>query len=602
MTIFYNSAIFATVRTASDVFCDASIGKLCVVAKTKKHKSGTVLRPKMIETFKLKFGKSSEATAESIAASPVNVFVGPNNSGKSKLLSEMAEFCRIGITDNKAVILDNLTFAAFDEAAIKVALERIRRPDEPGRETPPGHIFVGRGRVGNPLPVASYRQYMKAPNDHVSTYCQWFQVHDTLSLSGVNRINLVSDQAGGDLQRPPETSFQILFRDEAKYHEVRRIVFEAFGNYLLIDPTDLGKLKIRLADEPPRDVMEERGLVPQGVAYHAKARYIGDASDGVKAFTGIVIATIAGNPSVILIDEPEAFLHPSVAFKLGHEVSRGALTQGKKVFAATHSASFLMGCIQSGARVNIVRLTYRSGTASARVLDGESLVRLMRHPLLRSTGVLNALFYEFVVVTESDADRAFYQEINERLLEFKPEWAIGNALFINAQNKQTIPTILRPLRQLGIPAVGIVDIDALKEGGAVWANLLDVAGIPTISRDGLASMRHSVKAALDKSGKNMKRDGGINILESDDRRAAHMLLDQLSEHGIFIVPGGELESWLKHLEVSGHGPNWLTSIFEKLGADPTSENYVRPCESDVWAFLSKVRGWLVDASRKGIPD
>lgn len=556
----------------------------------------------MIESIKLKFGKSTQVAAESIAVSPVNIFVGPNNSGKSKLLSEIAEFCRIGIKDKYSLILENISFSSFDESSIEEALERIRRPNEPGQEATPEHILVGRGNSGNSLPVASLKRYMKAPNDDIREYCQWFQAHDTLSLSGVNRINLVSDQPGGDLQRPPQSSFQVLFRDDAKYHEVRRIVLDAFGSYLIIDPTHLGKLKIRLADEPPDNVMEERSLVPRGIAYHAKARYIGDASDGVKAFTGIMIAMIAGNPGVILIDEPEAFLHPSVAHKLGQEMSRGALTQGKVVFAATHSASFLMGCIQSGAPINIVRLTYRGGTASARVLDGESLAKIMRHPLLRSTGVLNSLFYEFVVVTESDADRAFYQEINERLLQFKPEWAIGNALFINAQNKQTIPTILRPLRQLGIPAVGILDVDALKEGGAVWANLLDAAGIPKLSRDGLASMRYSVRAALEKSGKNMKRDGGIDILAGDDHRAAQDLLDQLREYGIFIVPGGELESWLKHLDVSGHGPNWLMSIFEQLGADPTQENYVRPSKSDVWEFLSKIREWLLDATRKGIPD
>src|SRR5260370_23066181 len=83
----------------------------------------------------------------------------------------------------------------------------------------------------------------------------------------------------------------------------------------------------------------------------------------------------------------------------------------------------------------------------------------MRNPLLRSTGVLGGLFYESVIVTESDADRAFYQEINERLLRFQPERGLNNALFLNAQNKQTVPTILAPLRQLGIPAAGIVDVD-----------------------------------------------------------------------------------------------------------------------------------------------
>src|SRR5207248_10030214 len=114
-----------------------------------------------------------------------------------------------------------------------------------------------------------------------------------------------------------------------------------------------------------------------------------------------------------------------------------------------------------GAPVNIIRLTYRGGVATARVLRNDDLLKLMRNPLLRSTGVLNGLFYEFVVVTESDSDRAFYQEINERLLRFNPELGIPNCLFLNAQNKQTVRSIIRPLRELGIPAAGIVDIDVL---------------------------------------------------------------------------------------------------------------------------------------------
>jgi hypothetical protein len=97
-----------------------------------------------------------------------------------------------------------------------------------------------------------------------------------------------------------------------------------------------------------------------------------------------------------------------------------------------------------------------------------------------------------VVVTESDADRAYYEEINERLLRLKPDWGIPNCLFINAQNKQTIQTIVKPLRELGIPAAGIVDIDVIKDGGSVWTGLLASAFVPTLSHQGLANTRAAV--------------------------------------------------------------------------------------------------------------
>ena len=166
----------------------------------------------------------------------------------------------------------------------------------------------------------------------------------------------------------------------------------------------------------------------------------------------------------------------------------------------------------------------------------------MRHPLLRSTGVLSGLFSRIRHCHRiGSPDRAFYQEVNERLLQFRPEWGVSNCLFLNAQNKQTVQTILRPLRNFGIPAVGIVDVDILKNGGADWTNLLASANVPSISHGPLAAMRSAVRVAMEATGRDMKRDGGVEILHEPDREAAENLLAQLSEYGIFVVPGGELE-------------------------------------------------------------
>lgn len=376
---------------------------------------------------------------------------------------------------------------------------------------------------------------------------------------------------------------------------------EAFGTYFVIDPTLLGQLRIRLSDRAPVDEIEEKGLHQKAMEFHAAASQIENSSDGVKAFVGIVMELYAGDPKVLLVDEPEAFLHPALASKLGYEISRAALQSDKRIFVSTHSPTFVMGCIQSGAPVNIVRLTYRSGSATARLLPSNEILEMMRNPLLRSTNILNGMFYEFVVVTESDADRAFYQEANERLLRFKPEWGIPNCLFLNAQNKQTIHTILRPLRKLGIPAAGIVDVDVLKEGGTNWANQLDGINAPQIARGALATMRSAVKIAMDATGKDMKRDGGIKILDGQDQEACKNLFNQLTEYGLFVVEGGELECWLKELGATGHGPPWLINIFEKMGEDPDTSDYVKPTDSDVWKFLSEIRAWLTNPIRLGIP-
>jgi ABC-type cobalamin/Fe3+-siderophores transport system ATPase subunit len=558
-------------------------------------------RAKVITAFQLKFGRALGVLATPIVTTPVTVFVGPNNSGKSKVLREIEQYCRNGEKDASAVILDNLTFSGLAADEASQAIEHIKQPPNPGDSVHVDHIFVGSRYGRQQVPLSSLTQYIQNPSANLSAFCQWFFKHSTLILDGRNRINLVSEQSAGDLQQPPQSSLQVLFRDDAKRREVRRIVLEAFGSHFVIDPTSLGQLRIRLSLQPPVSDMQERGIHAAAVQFHSNAQLIEQASDGVKAFTGIITEVMAGDPRALLIDEPEAFLHPSLASKLGYEVSRAALSSDKRVFASTHSPTFVMGCIQSGAPVNIIRLTYREGVATARVLPSNEILELMRNPLLRSTGVLSGLFYEFVVVTESDADRAFYQEVNERLLRFKPEWGIPNCLFINAQNKQTIQTIIRPLRQLGIPAAGIVDIDVLKEGGTNWNNLLSSANVPAIAHGSLATMRSAVKQAMDNTGQDMKRGGGVAILQQAEQEAALNLLEQLAEYGIFVVPGGELESWLNQLGASSHGSSWLISVFEKMGEDPEALDYLRPSSGDVWSFIQSLKTWLIDSSRKGIP-
>jgi len=555
----------------------------------------------MIRNFQLKFGRIPGSVGTLIAATPVTIFVGPNNSGKSRILQEIERYCRSGQKDSNSLLLANLEFSGLDSTQTAQSIERLRQPPNLGEALNADHVFVGSRHGRNQVPLADLTQFIQNPEGNLAAFCQWFLTHYTLLLDGRSRINLVNAKPAGDLQGSPENSFQLLFRDDAKRYEVRRIVFEAIGRYFILDPTLLGQLRIRLADRPPQDNMEERGIHAAAVSFHANAQIIDETSDGVKAYTGIITEVMAGDPRVILIDEPEAFLHPSLAAKLGQEVARAALSADKRVFASTHSPQFLMGCIQSGAPINIVRLTYRSGIATARNLPSSKVLELMRHPLLRSTGVLSGLFYEFVVVTESDTDRAFYQEVNERLLQFKPDLGIPNCLFINAQNKQTVHTLIRPLRKLGIPSVGIVDVDILKEGGTNWTNLLSSADVPALSHSSLATMRAAIKAAMDATGKNMKRDGGLQILQAQDRQSGEDLFSQLSEYGIFVVPGGELESWMKELGVEGHGPTWLINIFERMGEDPANPAYIRPGVDNVWNFLGQLRGWLLNPNRKGIP-
>ncbi|MGF7232049.1 ATP-dependent nuclease [Arachidicoccus sp.] len=527
----------------------------------------------MIDKLKLKFGSSQGQPNLEVNMTPITVFVGPNNSGKSRILIEIENHSRKIHGQPTDLILDNLTFSALTKDNIESELAKIEQTPKLGENVMPGHVLIGKLNPQNnqtarvQVNKAGLIDEAQHPNTRQGYYAQFLNLY-TLRLDGTNRLNLLNEQEAGDLQTTPKNHLAHLFIDNALRAQVRRIVFESFGKYYVIDPTNIGKLRVRLSDREPSNEREEKGWETEAINFHKAALQITMASDGVKAFSGIITTLLAGDPKITLIDEPEAFLHPALSNKLGKEIGNSLTKSNKRVVVSTHSSSFLMGCIQSGAPLNIIRLTYKNGLPTARILPKEKIQLLMRHPLLRSTGVLNGLFFESVIVTEADSDRAFYQEINERLLSRKDPRGIPNCLFINAQNKQTVWDIVKPLRELGIPTVGIVDIDVIKEGGQVFTKLLDGSFTPTLSHEGLHNQRTKILAAFNATRQNWKIAGGIDLLQQSDNEACSNFFNQLQEYGVFVIRKGELESWLRNLAAVGHGSNWLIDIFTKMGDNP----------------------------------
>ena len=146
----------------------------------------------------------------------------------------------------------------------------------------------------------------------------------------------------------------------------------------------------------------------------------------------------------------------------------------------------------------------------------------------------------------------------------------------------------------------IVDLDVLKEGGKVWKKFLKGGFFPELEHNSLADLRSKVHQRLENKSA-YGNGGGIDKLNDSDREAAENLCSKLAEYGLFLVKEGELECWLPELRVTGYKPHWLIEVFRKMGEDPNDENYLQPNNSGVWLFIAKVRSWLVNSDRKGIP-
>ena len=245
----------------------------------------------------------------------------------------------------------------------------------------------------------------------------------------------------------------------------------------------------------------------------------------------------------------------------------------------------------------------------------------MRDPLLRSTGILSALFHEGAVVCEGDSDRAFYQEINYRLLTAQseqtqddseneesegreePEGA-DNTIFLAAQNKSTIQKIVWPMRAMGIPSVAIVDIDVFKES-STFKTLLQAAFVPQASINVWGAHRGELHRKLETKNREYQK-GGLDLLEPADRESAETLLDNLAAYGIFVVPVGDLERWfgcwLAELDERPRKSDYVPRVFELMGSDPTDSSYLKPQDGDVWDFMRKVSAWIADPNRRGMPE
>jgi len=536
----------------------------------------------------------------------VLVFVGPNNSGKSLSLHEIENWC-FG-QDRICKIIDSLQVDfPTDPKVAENLLRQFQTTPPQGHGETPGTFWIGQHTFREDQQVRHLQISIESlkdatTNTNLNTLRQWLSASYTVRLDGRTRFLLADPKPTGDLQLHPQNHLWALFKDAAARERVRKLTAEAFGLYFVIDPTAMRTFRIGMSSRAPKTESEEQSLDDTARNFHAQAQPIANLSDGVQAFVGLVSAILSLPHKIVLVDEPDAFLHPPLARRLAGNLAEVARDRDASLVVATHSSEFVIGCLEAVEQTSVVRLTYEGGIATARALSSQELSTMIRDPLLRSTEVLRALFHRAAVVTEADSDRAFYDEMNRRLLSGNR--GVKDAIFLNAQNKQTVHRLVAPLRRIGIPAAAIVDLDILSEGGTVWQSLLNACQINVgklaafeAEREYLHNIFSTIPIGSDQ--KPAIKGQGLKALKQSDHDRAIALLNELSCYGLFVVPLGEVESWLSHLSAKGHGSEWLVDLFSRIGHSESEPNYLKPGQNDVWQFLDKIANWVNNPSRQG---
>lgn len=533
----------------------------------------------MIENLTFLSGPTKGAAPLTLNTPTVTVFVGPNNSGKSLALTEVRHALQEP-RDYIRKIVDFASIRSLDRDAIKTLVDaRVQNRD------------VRRATLRWPYDQSSNypREYEMADDGHLVLKPHLQSLHFlalmyVIELDGKTRLQLSEQQgyAGYGTARPLfPARWPLLFENANARRRVANAVREAFDKHLVLDViTAFGSIVPRLSDEAPPEDVHQR-MDPTVKEFYEQAAGVTAFSDGVKAYIGVLAALHAGDDRIFLIDEPDAFLHPPLARTLGEQMARLAMERDGQVFAATHSAHFMMGAIASGADVAVVRLTYGASGATSRALDASTLGSLMRQPMLRATGVLDALFHSAVILCEGHSDRVFYEEVNALLQS--SHRGIRDCLFVNAGGWQNIHKLLAPLRILGIPTAAIVDLDVI--GQPKFNALLQAARVPASTIAGVGQQSGNIRKRADDLGIKLK--GRVLWHDGELRRGVEDLCRSLSPHGLFVVPDGEVESWLASLAITGEKNDWTSAVLQEF-----EQKSVPVGDDDVWRFLEKVGGWL----------
>jgi ABC-type cobalamin/Fe3+-siderophores transport system ATPase subunit len=562
--------------------------------------------PEFFRLSRVKFraGAHPEDSGAELEPGTVTILVGPNNSGKSLALQEIEMWCRG--TDGPFHVIETCEMPLpEDRTQLEEFLsdrkveQAVMHPDQlPIRSFP----ISGGGSEGiAQIPLKP--GLTSHPPLPFPLHCRNFVLqHFIARLDGRSRFSLADPRPATNLRQPATHHVGALFVNDTERHRVSSMTSRAFSLHFVIDSTMPSSLTMGLTEtEPPLEF--ERAWTDEAIDFFAKNhRPLTEFSDGVQVYTGLVAAVMSLPQLLLLVDEPEAFLHPSLARTLGRDLA--ALTHERRatLICATHSAEFLIGCLEQVPETAIVRLTYQRGVATARVLSGESVGRLGREPLLRSTQSLRGLFVEAAVVCEADSDRVFYEEINRRLAEADDREGLPDVIFLNAQNWQTIPSIAAPLRKLGVPAAAILDLDTLTVEGE-WSKFFSMLGLEEETCASLSERRSECGKLLSAlgyfDGKPVAKVKGIDALSSEDAKTVADFLADLAEYGIFVAPVGELENWMKQLGLTNK-QTWVVDMLRRLGSAGEAI-YVEPGDGDVWEFVEDVARWARDPNRLGIP-
>jgi hypothetical protein len=397
-------------------------------------------------------------------------------------------------------------------------------------------------------------------------------------------------------------------RDDALEQSLSLKFRRAFGVDLIVHRNAGSQVPLHVGSRPMPELGEDRVSLSYILKIEALPQ-LQTQGDGMRSFAGVLLATSVGRESILLIDEPEAFLHPPQAKLLGATLveERG---ETRQLFIATHSTDVLRGVLDANSPdVKVLRIRRSGDVNKIYLLENARVQELWSDPLLRYSNILDGLFHEGVVVCEADSDCRFYSAVLEAAHETRnPNIKQPDLMFTHCGGKARLPLVIRALREVDVPVRAVADFDVLSEEqplrgivealGGDWNTLCGDWRLVKTSIDAkrpdlsTADVRREVERVLGQvtatvlpekaraelqgvvrrstAWSSAKLVGKSFVPSGESSRACDRLLINLRRVGLHVVEVGELEGFVRTAD--GHGPKWVNDVLTRdLLNDPELE-------------------------------
>lgn len=532
---------------------------------------------------KINFGKND-----------ITVFVGPNNAGKSASLKEAAKLLRA--KNQKTIVLKAISIEnEGDEDALVSFIES--HSIKTFRENQSEPFFRGYKYDIHKPNIKSWWPNIKNGLEHLyPLFVNTLTTEERLNVANpATSIKITTD--------PPNHPIHFLHKSDELEEKFSEYFKQAFGDDLIVHRCAGNEVPLYVGRRPIPE--KEHGEDRLSISYLErleKCDLLRDQGDGMRSFVGVLLSAFISSHSILLIDEPEAFLHPPQARLLGKMIARD-LPSERQLFLTTHSGDFLKGLLEvSKENLKIIRIQRHEKINNVSVLNSSDINSIWGDSLLRHSNVLDGLFHSKVIICESDSDCRFYSaillSIHEDDNSFSPD-----ILFIHCGGKHRMPIAIKSLKRLNVDVRVVSDFDVLSDinplkhiyeelGGSWetissdWRLLKDAIDQkrPELDRDEIKSKIVSILDSCERiipkeksseiekiirkaSAWSTAKDVGKAFVPSGDPTQSYERIQtQLKDKGLHIVEVGQLEGFCR--SIGNHGPKWVNSV---LGKDLKSD-------------------------------